>query len=428
MLDKPYVPIKDADADGFFVSGLEYNPPARGVWNIVHTGMLIPCSHQVFVCAQGCLRGVVLTAAEMGALHRMSTVTVTEQDMFDGSLESDVIDGTIEIIEKLPYKPKVLLLYLSCIHLFAGCDIDMIISELNSRLDGITTVDCYMTPTMRKTITPDAKMRMQLYAALPDMPADSRSVNIIGNDRPTDSESELIKMLTDGGYTVRDLTQCRTYEEYTLLASSVLNITYLPSAYAAGESLNGTHLHLPNSFDGKVLRGNYTRLCTALDMPVPELDALEAASEKALHRLADTVGNREIAIDFTAVTRPFELALVLLRHGMNVRYIVADQAGEDKDAFFELKKEYPDIILYSAVNTGMIDLNSTHSGDVLAIGQKAAFYFGTDSFVNTVANGGMYGFDGIVKLCSLTEDAHLHKKDRRTVIQHKGFGCECCIC
>ena len=113
---------------------------------------------------------------------------------------------------------------------------------------------------------------------------------------------------------------------------------------------------------------------------------------------------------------------------MNVRYIVADQAAEDKDAFFELKKEYPDIILCSAVNTGMIDFNSTHSGDVLAIGQKAAFYFGTDSFVNTVANGGLYGFDGIVKLCSLTEDAHLRKKDRRTVIQHKGFGCECCIC
>lgn len=40
-----------------FESGLEYNPPTRGVWNIVHTGMLIPESRQIFVCAQGCLMG-----------------------------------------------------------------------------------------------------------------------------------------------------------------------------------------------------------------------------------------------------------------------------------------------------------------------------------------------------------------------------------
>ena len=66
-----------------FESGLEYNPPTRGVWNIVHTGMLIPESRQIFVCAQGCLRGVILTAAEMNAMDRMSWVTVSEQDLYD---------------------------------------------------------------------------------------------------------------------------------------------------------------------------------------------------------------------------------------------------------------------------------------------------------------------------------------------------------
>ena len=68
-----------------FESGLEYNPPTRGVWNIVHTGMLIPESRQIFVCAQGCLRGVILTAAEMNAMDRMSWVTVSEQDLYDGT-------------------------------------------------------------------------------------------------------------------------------------------------------------------------------------------------------------------------------------------------------------------------------------------------------------------------------------------------------
>ena len=52
-----------------FAHTLEYSAASRGPWNIAHTGMLVPEAHEIFVCAQGCLRGVVLTAAEMGQ-HR----------------------------------------------------------------------------------------------------------------------------------------------------------------------------------------------------------------------------------------------------------------------------------------------------------------------------------------------------------------------
>ena len=45
--------LKDIDFNAPFYEGLQYNAPARGVWNIVHTGMLIPETHQVYVCAQG---------------------------------------------------------------------------------------------------------------------------------------------------------------------------------------------------------------------------------------------------------------------------------------------------------------------------------------------------------------------------------------
>ena len=66
------IKISEIDFDNPFHDGLHYNPPARGVWNIVHTGMLIPEAHQIYVCAQGCLRGVILTAAEMNRMENMS--------------------------------------------------------------------------------------------------------------------------------------------------------------------------------------------------------------------------------------------------------------------------------------------------------------------------------------------------------------------
>jgi hypothetical protein len=70
-----------------FNGTLEYAAPARGPWNIVHVGMLMPEAHQIFVCAQGCLRGVVLTAAEMGATDRFSTIAVQEHNLMEGDME-----------------------------------------------------------------------------------------------------------------------------------------------------------------------------------------------------------------------------------------------------------------------------------------------------------------------------------------------------
>ena len=106
------VPIGRASFPSPFASGLEYSAPARGTWNIVHTGMLIPGAHQVFVCAQGCLRGVVLTAAEMGAAERFSTVAIREHDVLDGDMEDLIVEGVSDILNKLPELPPAVLVYM----------------------------------------------------------------------------------------------------------------------------------------------------------------------------------------------------------------------------------------------------------------------------------------------------------------------------
>lgn len=69
---KTEVFIKEASFPVPFQPGLEFNSPAHGNWNIVHTGMLVPEAQQIYVCADNCMRGVVLTAAEMNAADRFS--------------------------------------------------------------------------------------------------------------------------------------------------------------------------------------------------------------------------------------------------------------------------------------------------------------------------------------------------------------------
>ena len=254
----PVLRIAEADAEGFFTSGLEYSPPVRGMWNIVHMGMLVPEAHQIYCCAQGCLRGVVLTAAEMNAMERLSWISLTEEDMFNGTLEQSLTEGVSEIIEKLPAHPKMVPLFLSCMHLFAGCDFDGVIADLSARYPDITFIDCYMTPTMRTTIPPVPQTCRQLYSGLQPRPADPESVNIIGCDRPTDPDSELVQIIRNAGLTLRDLTLCKTYDDYLQMAESRLNILWLPTAHAAADALEERlhipQIYLPAHFDFEKLR------------------------------------------------------------------------------------------------------------------------------------------------------------------------------
>ena len=103
------IEIVNASFPSPYVSGLEYATPARGTWNIVHTGMLIPEAHEIFVCAASCLRGVVLTAAEMHAEGRFSTVEIKEHNLLDGDMEDLLIEGVTDIIHKLPKRPPAVL-------------------------------------------------------------------------------------------------------------------------------------------------------------------------------------------------------------------------------------------------------------------------------------------------------------------------------
>ena len=429
------LPIANAAFPQPFISELEFNAPARGMWNIVHTGMLIPRSHQIFVCAQGCLRGVILTAAEMNAMHRMSFVTVEEQDLFNGTLESNVIDGVSNILNDMAEKPRAVLVFLSCIQLFAGCDMDMIYSELRGRFPEIDFIECLMHPTMRKSgLTPDAFIRKQLYSALRQgVPRDTEAVNIIGNDRVTSAGSELVKVLKDNGFTVRDIAECSNYDEYLAMASAQYNISYYPTARAANDflskRLNQTSLHLPLSYSFDEIAECCNRLCSTLGVSADFSHDKNAAVE-ALQSALQIIGDTPIAIDYTATLRNLSLARLLLDNGFNVKRVYTDVIIPEEKADFEyLQKVYPDLLLYPTLHPAMrFAAPAVGSGDeYLAIGQKAAYFCGTRHLVNIVSGGGWYGFDGIVQMCNAMVTAKNTLSDTKTLIQLKGWGCESCL-
>ena len=451
----PHVRIADASFPAPFRSGLEYSSPARGTWNIVHTGMLIPEAHEIFVCAAGCLRGVVLTAAEMGTTDRFSTVAVRENNLLDGDMEDLVIEGVTDIINKLPKRPPAVLVYTSCVHHFTGVDLDMIYATLRSRFPDIDFTDCYMNPIMRKSgLTPDQLMRPRLYMLLHERKTDPQAVAIIGNDLPTDADSDLMTILKGAGLKIHEITSCKTYEEYQQMAESRVYVSYNPDAAPGGdmlsERLGGTHYALKFSFDYDEIDETFAGLADVLGIEPrssEEIAALRAECERELEETKKLIGDTPVSIDYTFCPRPLGLAKLLLSHGINVTRIYADGIpGGDRAAFDSLQKEYPDLMIYPTVHPGMRfartanveaqggadafaggDGSSCSGVKVIAIGQKAAAFEETDHFVNVVEGGGMTGYEAITRTCRLIREAFLEKKEMRELVQVKGLGCEVCI-
>ena len=427
------IPIADASFPAPFHSGLEYASPARGTWNIVHTGMLIPEAHEIFVCAASCLRGVVLTAAEMGAAHRFSTVEIKENNLLDGDMEYHVIDGVSDILERLPKKPPVVLVYTNCVHHFAGCDLGMIYDILRDRFPDIDFVDCYMNPIMRKSgLTPDQLMRSRLYFPLKPRPIRKGTVSIIGNDLPSNEDNDLMVLLKENGFRIHEITSCKTYEEYQQMAESEYNICYYPAAVAGckmlSERLRSTSVYVPFSFDFVEIDAGFSALAEKLGIPLQDSTAKRQACIDALKETLDLIGNTPIAIDYTYSPRPLGLAKLLLDHGFNVQRVYLDAVtGEEKKVFEDLQAQYPTLELFPTVHASMRFLAQKEPSDYLAIGQKAAHFLNTPHFVNVVEGGGMLGYQAVLKTLGLMREAFLEEKDTRNLIQIKGMGCGGCV-
>lgn len=429
----PSIPIGQASFPSPFPSVLEFSAPARGVWTIVHLGMLVPEVHEILVCAAGCLRGVVLSAAEMNLMGRFSTVAIEEHNVLDGDMEELIIEGVTDILNRLPKLPPAVLVYSSCIHHFMGCDLEMCYNTLRERFPGVEFVDCYMTPTMRKSgLTPDQIMRRQLYGLLRQTEKKAKACSIIGNCFSLEESSDIVRLIRKAGFTLYQLPDMKTYAQYMKMSESNFCICTQPVAKVAGDALEKrlgqTHLYLPLCYSSEEIRSNMEILAEKLGISYDGDKAAQEEAEEALNKALEVIGKTLIAIDYTFTPRPLGLARLLISNGFNVRALYLDSFNqEEKSDFLWLKENATELEIWPTVNPAMRRIQRGFEKKVLALGQKAAYFSDTHYFVNLVEGGSLYGFDGIRHLAGLMTEAFNTKKDTEMLIQQKGLGCESCI-
>lgn len=439
MTRDPQVTVREAAYPAPFENCLEFNSPVHGTWNIVHTGMLVPQAQQIYVCAYNCMRGVVLTAAEMNERERFSFVVLDEEDMIAGRLEDVTIEGTAACIRKLPKRPPVVLLFTVCVHQFLGCDLDYIYRKLGEAFPDIVFVRCFMDCLFQKKgPTPDMKLRASMYDPVTPLPVQKGLFSLVGSDLPLSDKSDLKTLIREAGGSLKEISRLEDYQDYLSMGASQAFISTYPAGKPGGEKLAArlerAFYYLPMSFDYEEIACEWRKIRQMLGGVPGSSEEFEtvirnetASCESAVESAYEQIGQTEIAIDYTFHPRPLGLARLLLEHGFSVKRVYLDSINTEEEKDFQWLREHAPELMLIATMKPECRVQSRNRPDILAIGQKAAWFTGTEHFVNVVQGGGLFGFDGIRQTMELMKEAAREAKDTKDLVIRKGWGCESCI-
>ena len=425
----------EATSAALFPSGLEFNAPVHGTWNIVHIGMLVPEAHQIYVCALNCMRGVVLTAAEMGAQDRFSCVVLKEEDITRGTVEQVTFEGIRDVLRKLEAAgklPPCVIVFPVCTHLFLGVPLARVYRKLEEEFPQIDFVRALMDPISKRRMIPDKRLRKVMYDPLVPCEPDNGLVALLGSEFAPEADSDLRTLLAAGGKRLTSIHDCTTYEQFKGLARAGAFVSVFPNgeygARKTAERLGRRHLYLPSTFNYDEIEAQERRLCQELGLPLPDFAAHRASCDASLEDLRDLVGDAPIAIDAVVHPRPLGLAHLLLAHGLNVSEIYLDGVNAEEAAELDWLREHaPHVVLSSTILPDLRVASRTRTEKTLAVGPKAAWFCGTGHFVNLVFGGGLWGYAGVRTLAALMREAWEQEKDTRDLVPRKGLGCVSCI-
>lgn len=427
------VPIGKTEGLKLFSHHPEFNPPAHGVWNIVHVGMLVPEAHQIYVCGVNCMRGVVLTAAEMGQSQRFSMVLLEEEDLIQGTVEDVTLEGVASVLEKLPKLSPVVMVFTVCTHRFLGCDLDYIYDNLERRFPTVRFLRCFMEPiTQKEGLSPDQRLRKAMYDPLPVCPSREKTAAILGSDFRLDAGADLRRMLEESGWTLLEIQNYDTYADYLELGQAQVMLSTFPRGQYGAEKtakrLGRRQFYLPSSFSYAEIARMEEQLAAELGLKRLNIEAEQKACDEALTEAKAVIGEMPIAIDYTLHPRPLGLARLLLEHGFKVERVYLDSVTqEEQDDFAWLRENRPELMLIATTQPQLRLKSRENNVPVLALGQIAAWAEGTPWFVNLVEGGGLWGYDGIRTMAKQMVEAANTKKDTRDLVPRKGLGCESLI-
>lgn len=420
---------------------LEYTCPSHGGWGMVRIGMLIPESHQLFVCPSACGRHGALGAVKQGFKDRLSYLYLEESDIISG-YDNAIYEAVEEMLKRLKKRPKVILVFVSCLDDLIGTDCDAVIDELSMRHQDIQFRMGHMNPIATDSDEPPLVSIWKNVYSLMECNVQNRkpAINMLGNYVPVHENSEIHTVMNTLGVKVQHIGNFTNYEELRDMGNNALNLLVSSKVEKVAKLLKRTQgieyatAHITYDFDE--IRKNYQLILDKLEatgvvtMGNEEKSAIESilneSEQKAKEAIAtarEKVGNRPIYVDYSAFGKSLEVARFFYEHGFNIQRVYEKDIDEDSEIYQWLSKKTDIEIIkanhHSTVNK-WVKQNASMNDDI-SVGMEAAYISGSRHVAPVFQNEGMYGYHGVCFLMEKLVEAMKEEADLETVINHVGL-------
>jgi hypothetical protein len=392
-------------------STLHYCSPAHGGWGVVKVALLVPEVYLLFVCPAACGRHGAIAAIEQGYRNRIGYLCISDNEIVLGDYEAEIEQGVRELVGRVKPRPRALIIFVSCIDDLLGTDHTAALARMEAE-HNIPIKLARMNPiSMAGKLPPGIRVQKSMYEFLEPPAKKDRGIILLGAYRPPTQTSELAKLLNQYGFgPIRHPEYCTDFDSFKEMSQSAAAIIVRPEGRAAGEDLNSRLgipvLHSFMAYDGDTVMERYHQLIPFLESldqrPLTGKDRVESAFRAARETAAERgrearalLGDASIAIDSTVTIAPFNLALALVKSGLNVSRIYTGDLPEfEKPSLAELAKLKGDILVSTPIHVRKYGRRKAEALTEIALGFEAGYAAAAPITVPIAFDEQMYGFEG----------------------------------
>ena len=366
---------------------LAYNSPGAEGFGVKRAGLSVPESVMLIVAPGCCGRNTSLISSMPEYKNRFFYLEMSEPDLVTGRHLNKIPDAIKEVLAFLKDNgkkiPKVVMICITCVDALLGTDMDRVCRKAEDALtggeyEGVKVRPCYMYALTREGRRPPmVHVRQTIYSLLEPMKKDPRSVNIIGGFAPLE-DTELITYLKSAGIrNIRQISTCKTFEEFLDMARANFNIVIDPEARAAAEDMNKNlnipYIELTRVYSTDKISSQYKALSSVAGLDIIDSEE-KAEADEAVARLKEAYPDLTFNIGECTNANAFELALSLVRMGFNVDEIYATLAPENFVYVKNLALLSPDTKIFCNMEPTMLYYKISSSKAQVTVGKDAKFY------------------------------------------------------
>ncbi|MBQ7618140.1 MAG: hypothetical protein IJS50_04630, partial [Desulfovibrio sp.] len=333
--------------------------------------------------------------------ERTGYLLLDETDLVTGRYLKKIVAAAQNLVDEYSPRPEVLILCSTCVDALLGTDMERLARETEEACGLPVLATTMYALTREGTLPPMVSVRQSLYSLLTKKPKNPRVVNLLGFFTHLHDNCELYPLLQSLGITtIHELGRKTSLSSYQEMACANFNLVLHPEARVAARFLAEKYeipfIELTRSFELEKIKKQYQLLGQILETPIDDTPYYTKAKE-VLDENLKLLQGETIAIGETSNAEPFDLALSLVRLGVQVSEIFAEVSPAKLPLLKALAKLSPKTRIYSNLSPSMLFFKE-NTNVTFAIASDACHYYPHCPGIPFAEQSQPFGYQGLTSL------------------------------